>query len=334
MTRSTITDIAKEMGISPSTVSRALSGSPRVKESTRAAIEKKAREVKYERNVMASNLRKGIVRTVGIIVPIINRQFFSSVISSAESVLGAAGYSVIICQTHEKQEDEIKVLKTMRANQVAGVLMSHSIESKDSRHILENISERMILVQFDRVFMDLEGTKVVNDGVSGGYQATKKLIENGYKKVGTLAGYLECECYASRNKGYLKALKEAGIQKDEGIIFKNSILRETGFQSAKEAIGKGCDALYCTGDFSALGAVDAAKEAGLRIPEDFGIIGTANENFTELMAPSLSSLEQNPREMGKQAAEAFLKRMKGEKTEEVITIPMQLIARRSSSKNG
>ena len=108
MLKATITDIAREMGITPSTVSRALSGSPRVKEATRKAVEQKAREMGYERNVMASNLRKGVAQTVGIIVPRINRQFFSNVISSIEAALGTAGYSVIICQTREKLENEIK----------------------------------------------------------------------------------------------------------------------------------------------------------------------------------------------------------------------------------
>ena len=141
MIKPTITDIANEMGITPSTVSRALAGSPRVKESTREAIERKAKEMGYERNVMASNLRKGVAKTVGIIVPRINRQFFSNVISSAESILEEAGYTVIICQSHETLEDEIKALKTMRANQVAGVLISHSIQSVNGDHILENIHD-------------------------------------------------------------------------------------------------------------------------------------------------------------------------------------------------
>src|SRR5574344_1448134 len=124
MQKATITNIAEALGITPSTVSRALSGSPRVKEDTRLAIEKKAAEMGYERNIVASNLRKGVANLVGIIVPRINRQFFSNVISGAEAVLGEEGYNVIICQTHEKIEDEIKALKTLKSNQVAGFFCS------------------------------------------------------------------------------------------------------------------------------------------------------------------------------------------------------------------
>lgn len=332
MIKPTITDIANEMGITPSTVSRALTGSPRVKESTREAIIRKAEEMGYERNVMASNLRRGFAKTVGIIVPRINRQFFSNVISSAESVLGEAGYTVIICQSHETLEDEVKALKTMRANQVAGVMISHSIQSVNGDHMLENIPEDVELVQFDRVFSSLPGIKVVNDGVKGSYEATRSLIENGYKKIGTLAGYLGAELFADRKKGYVKALEEAGMDIDEDIIFEDSILRETGYRSALKAIERGCDALYCAGDFSALGAFDAVREAGLEVPGQFGIIGTANEHFTGLMSPRMSSLEQRPDKMGAEAALAFLEAVEGKKEDRTIEIPMELIIRQSSSR--
>ncbi len=333
MIKPTITDIANAMGITPSTVSRALTGSPRVKDSTRIAIEEKAREMGYERNVMASNLRKGVAKTVGIIVPRINRQFFSNIISSAESVLGEAGYTVIICQTHETLADEIKALKTMRANQVAGILISHSIESKNGDHILENIPEGVELVQFDRVFSDLPGIKVVNDDVKGAYEATKSLIRNGYKRIGTLGGYLGAELFRDRMDGYLKALQEEGSEIDESLIFEDSILRKTGYKSAKAAVERGCDALYCAGDFSALGAFDAVREAGLEVPRDFGIIGTANENFTSLMSPTLSSLEQKPHLMGSEAALAFLEAIEGKQEDSTIVIPMELILRESSQRN-
>ena len=128
----TITQIAAALGITPSTVSRALSGSPRVKEETRLAIEQKAAELGYERNIMASNLRKGRSDIVGVVVPRIHREFFSNVIGGAESLLNEAGYSVLICQTHERFDDEVKALRTLRNNRVAGVLLSHAIGSSDS----------------------------------------------------------------------------------------------------------------------------------------------------------------------------------------------------------
>src|SRR5574344_2631828 len=115
---------------------------------------------------------------------------------------------------------------------------------------------------------------------------------------------------------------DSGINVDKTIIYYNTILRETGYESGKTALAAGCDALYSAGDFSALGAIDALKEKGIKVPEEFGIVGTANENFTELMSPSVSSLDLNPYEMGRRAAQSFLVLSKTDLTIDVVTVPM------------
>ena len=324
----TISDIAAALGVTPSTVSRALSGSPRVKEETRIAVERMAAEMGYERNIVASNLRKGRSDIVGIIVPRIHREFFSNCIGGAESILEAAGYSVLICQTHERFDAEVKALRTLRNNRVAGVLMSHAIGSENGKHIREALGERIPLVQFDRVFSDLPGAKVVNDNYEGAYTATRHLIEQGYRRIGTLAGYMNSEAYAARLEGYRQALLDGHRKPDGSIVFCDTILRETGFEAGLKAIEAGCDALYSAGDFSALGAIEAARAKGLRIPEDFGIVGTANETFTSLMTPAMSSLALNPFEMGRQAAQAFLSGEEG-----TVVVPMELKVRESSCRN-
>ena len=323
----TISDIAAALGVTPSTVSRALSGSPRVKEETRLAVERMAAEMGYERNVVASNLRKGKSDIVGVIVPRIHREFFSNVIGGAESILNAAGYNVLICQTHEEFDAEVKALRTLRNNQVAGVLLSHAIGAMDGNHVLETLGERIPLVQFDRVFSDLPGAKVVSDNFRGAYEATKHLVSQGYRRIGTLAGYMNSEAYAARLDGYRQALKDSGMPLDERIVFYDNIVRETGFEGGLKALEAGCDALYCAGDFCALGAIEAVRSKGLRIPEDFGVVGTANESFTALMTPSMSSLALNPFEMGRQAARAFLSREEG-----TIVVPTELKVRGSSSR--
>ncbi len=324
----TITDIANALGVTPSTVSRALAGSPRVKEDTRLAVEKKAAEMGYERNVVASNLRKGRSNMVGIVVPRIHREFFSNVIGGAESVLNQAGYNVIICQTMESRESEIKALKALRNYRVAAVFLSHAIECRSSSHVREIIGNDLPLVQFDRVFPDLPGAKVVGANCEGAFTATKHLIGEGYKRIGTIAGYMNSQAYVERLAGYRLALESADITFDSTIVFEEAIVRETGYEACKKAIEAGCDALYCAGAFSALGAIDALKEKGLRIPEDFGIVGTANESFTSLMTPSMSTLGQHPFEMGQAAARAFLE---GRSNTEVI--PMELHIRQSSKRN-
>ena len=324
----TISDIAAALGVTPSTVSRALSGSPRVKEETRLAVEQMAAEMGYERNIVASNLRRGRSDIVGIIVPRIHREFFSNCIGGAESILEAAGYSVLICQTHERFDAEVKALRTLRNNQVAGVLMSHAIGAENGNHVREALGERIPLVQFDRVFSELPGAKVVNDNFEGAYAATRHLIAQGYRRIGTLAGYMNSEAYAARLEGYRQALLDSGRKLDESIVFYDTILRETGFEAGLKAIGAGCDALYSAGDFSALGAIEAARSRGRRIPKDFGIVGTADETFTSLMFPSMSSLALNPFEIGRQAAQAFVAGEEG-----TVVVPMELKVRESSTRN-
>lgn len=322
----TITDIANALGITPSTVSRALAGNPRVKEETRIAVEKMAKLLGYERNVVASNLRKGQSHIVGIVVPRINREFFSNVIGGAERVLNQAGYNTLICQTLESIEAEIKALRTLKNYRVAGVLLSHAIDALNGKHVKE-ILEDTPLVQFDRVFPDLPGAKVVGANCEGAFQATMHLIQTGYKRIGTIAGYMTSQAYVERLAGYRLALESAGIPFDQSIVYENAIVRETGYEAGLKAIEAGCDALYSAGAFSALGATDALKEKGLHIPEDFGIVATSNEGFTSLMSPTLSTLNQHPFEMGETAARAFL-----EGSRETQVIPMELIVRQSSKK--
>ena len=169
----TITDIAHAMGYTPSTVSRALAGSIRVKPETREAIVRKAYEMGYERNALAANLRKGHSDTTGIIVPNINREFFSNAIGGLEITLNGAGLNAMIFQTHERYDMEVKALETLKEHRVAGIFISKALESRDGSHISRIIGNSIPVVQFDRVFSDLNGPKVVNDNFHGAYMATR-----------------------------------------------------------------------------------------------------------------------------------------------------------------
>ena len=232
----TITDIAASLGVTPSTVSRALAGSSRVKESTRLAVEKRAAEMGYERNVVASNLRKGRSNMVGIVVPRIHREFFSNVIGGAESVLNQAGYNVIICQTMESLDAEIMALKALRNYRVAAVFLSHAIECKNGSHVREVLGNDLPLVQFDRVFPDLPGAKIVGANCEGAFTATKHLISQGYKRIGTIAGFMTSQAFVERLAGYRLALESAGMNFDPSIVFEDSIVRETGYEACKKAL--------------------------------------------------------------------------------------------------
>ncbi len=323
----TITDIAVALGVTPSTVSRALSGNPRVREKTRLAVLRKAEEMGYERNILASNLRKGRSNIVGMVLPRIHSEFYSNVTGGVESVLGQAGYGVMICQTLGSREAETKAVRNLRDNRVAGIIISHAIEDDGPEHLLDIIGDTPI-VQFDRVFDAIPGAKIKCANFEGAYIATKHLIEAGYRRIGAVAGFMTSEAYALRLEGYKKALIDAALPYDESIVYLDSVVRETGYEAGIKALEAGCDALYSSGAFSALGAIEALKGKGVKIPEEFGIVGTSNEEFTALMTPSMSTLSQHPFEMGEEAARAFL-----QGREDTRVIPMELIIRQSSNRN-
>jgi LacI family transcriptional regulator len=336
MRRATIIDIANALGVTPSTVSRALAGNPRVKEGTRQKVHEKAMELGYQQNVVASSLRKGRSDTIGMLVPRINRNFFSHVISAVEEVLNPAGYNLLICQSNERVSKEKQAIQVLFKNRVAGIIMSHSIETVDFEHILQVTEAKVPVVQFDRVNSIVPGPRVVNDNFTGAYMAVKHLIKSGYTKIAHVTGSLSVNVYQERFKGYQYALNEANIPFDANIVIEDAITRETGFDQAIRLLDStNVDAFFCAGDFSATGVIQAILDKGLKVPEDIGVVGFANEPFAELMSPKLTTVEQNAYDMGLRAANALMKIISenngGDNVEEVV--PVRLLVRESSVKS-
>lgn len=334
MSKPTISDIAKALNITPSTVSRALAGNPRVSDQTRALVVKKAEELGYERNILASSLRKGSTDTVGLVVPRINRLFFSNVISGAEAILNPAGFNLIISQSHERRDDEKRAVQTLMRNQVAGIIISHSLETTDAAAFAQMFDGSDItLVQFDRTFPGIGDIEITNDNYTGAYNATKHLIEKGYKRIGHLGGDQSSNVYKERRKGFEDAMHEAGMEIEENLMFEESITRDKGFYNAAKALERGCDALYCAGDYAALGVIEYARVKGVAIPDQLGVVGTANETFADVVTPSLTTIEQNAFEMGSKAAQAFLDIKQGrELPDRKMSIAMKLMIRDSSMR--
>lgn len=333
MKKITINDIAKALNVTPSTVSRALAGNTRVSQKTRDLVNAKAREMGYQPNVIAASLRKGKSDTIGMIVPRINRHFFSNVISGVEEILNPAGYNLVICQSGENAAKEEQAIKTLLRNQVGGVIMSLSVQTKDFAHLKDVVARKIPLVQFDRISTDIGGPKIINDNYTGAYLATKHLLKSGYKRVAHFAGERSLKAYEERYQGYLKAVQEVNGALDEGLVYNNVITRAAGLEMIKKVINEGvADALFCAGDYSALGVLEGLRELGVKVPEEFGVVGFANEPFSELMYPALSSVEQNGFEIGNRAASAMIKCIEeGWHSDETI-VPVRLIVRQSSKR--
>ena len=331
----TIHDIAQKLNISASTVSRALKDNPLISETTREKIKKAAIEMGYRPNVMAANLRTRRTNTIGVIVPLINRHFFSSVISGIEDVAYKQGFAVTISQSNDNQEKESTIAHTLFSNRVDGLILSIGMATQSYDH-LKLFSERNIpLVFFDRIVEEIPAHKIVIDDFGGAYRATQHLIEQGRKKVAHIGGPLNLQIYAKREAGYRQAISDAGLQINEDLILHNSLTREDGLNAIKRILQtkERPDAIFCANDTTALSAIIHLKEKGIKIPEDIAIVGFSNEPFSELVTPSISTIKQPGFEMGQKAAELLIKQIGSKvkpKNYQTIMMETELIVRNSS----
>lgn len=332
MKKVTINDIAQKLGTTPSTVSRALADNKRVSLKTRELVKKVAMEMGYQPNLVAASLRKGTSDLVGMIVPRINRHFFSNVISGVEEVLNPKGYSLLIMQSHEQLKAEVKAVDSLMRNRVAGIIASLSVQTDKVDHFKRVVNAHVPLVQFDRVSKDLEGARVINDNYSGAYQATKQLIEAGYTRIAHFAGSQILHAYRERKRGYEDAMLEVYGKVDQALIHLDVITREAGYETLSLLVNEGVDAVFCAGDYAAFGVFERLKSLGLNGKGVFGVAGFGNEPFAEMVHPTLSSVEQRGREMGRIAARQMIAAINGEAHTIEIVVPVEYINRESSTK--
>lgn len=333
----TIKDIARELGISPSTVSRALKDHFEISEETKKAVRKVAEELNYQPNSLALSLRYSKSNTIGVIVPEIVHFFFSTVISGIEDIAQAKGYNVIITQSNESVAREMMNIQTLFNNRVDGVVVSLSRESFDYSHFEVIMKKGLPIVFFDRVPETLETSQVTVDDFLGGYQATKHLLDQGYKKIMHLAGPENLKITNQRLGGFRKAHEEAGVEIDETLVVFNQASDESDAYAATQKIlkDKNPDGLFASNDLAAMGAIKAAQHLGRRVPEDFGVVGFSNWQFTALTNPSISTIEQPGFEMGQHAAELLIKQIDSDNGVplEKMKLETHLIARDSSKRS-
>jgi len=262
----TIHDIAKKLNLSASTVSRSLQDNPVISVATRTLVQRTAEEMGYRPNIQAANLRTRRTNTIGVIVPLINRHFFSSVISGIEEIAYSQGFTVTISQSNDKLEKECKIAHTLFANRVDGVILSIGMETNIFDH-LKLFSERNIpMVFFDRIVEEIDAHKIVVDDFGGGFRATQHLISQGAKTIAHIGGPLHLKIYENRQKGYCDALKEAGLKVNEKLIVNNNLKREDGTMAIAKLIQNVIkpDAVFCANDTVALSVIIYLKENGIK----------------------------------------------------------------------
>lgn len=335
----TIYDISKKLNVSVATVSRALNDHPRISYATKDLVKKTAKEMNYKQNNLAKALKSGETKNVGIIVPYINTNFFSSVIRGIEEELSPHGYHVIICQSHEDVNIEKRHLNTLLNAQVDGIFMSVSKTTVDTDHIQSILdTTNTPIIFFDRK-RDIGGISTVTiDDYRGGYMATEHLINEGYKNICHFSGDLNLEIYQNRLNGYKQALVNHQLPvKEENIISTGSSI-DAGIEAIKTLWAQKSvpDAIFSSSDFAALGACQELKKRRIKIPEEVAVIGFSNEPFTQFMELAMSSVDQTPVTMGKMAGQVFIESVKehgsGVSIEKKVVLAPQLCVRKSSKR--
>ncbi len=333
--RPTIYDIAAQLNIAPSSVSKALNDSPSVSEKVKKLVRQKADELNYRHNSQAASLRRGKSRIIGVVVPKINSSFFSTAISGMEEICTLHKHQLIICQTEESFAKEKQAIDTLITNNVDCIMISHSMDTKDTDHLREAIKHNIPLIQFDRVSSDIVSHQVINDNKTATYRATKRLIAQGYDRVAFFGGLFSMQVYNERKAGYLQAVQETGMMIPYDYVVETVLSQESGFKTAKRLLDSSVppNAFLASSDYSALGALQAVTQHGLRVPDDVGIIGFSNEPFSEMIAPKLTTVDQDSRRMGIEAATIYFDSLQepGLSTEpQYKVVPCSLIERETT----
>tara|TARA_B100000809_G_scaffold43630_2_gene37909 strand:+ start:48051 stop:49067 length:1017 start_codon:yes stop_codon:yes gene_type:complete len=333
--KTTIHDISKALNIDSSTVSRALNNSPRVSKKTREKISKKANQLGYQRNSLASNLRTNKTNTIGVIVPLISRNFFSSVIAGIEETAYEAGYNIVICQSLDSLEREVKLMGTLLANRVDGVLISISMETTNYDHLKAYLNHGGPIVFFDRPCGLSNCSNVSIDDYKASFEATEYLISKGRKHIAHFSGPQEIELYRNRKNGYKDALKKHRLEMNEDYCIESSLSEEDGIDSAKKIISlQHIDGIFSANDTSAISAIQYLKNNGVNIPKDIAVIGFNNDPISAVIDPSLTTVNQPDFEMGKISADLLLEQIQEKNTStknKSILLSSELIVRNSTT---
>jgi LacI family transcriptional regulator, galactose operon repressor len=301
----TIKDLAKELNISPSTISRALKDHPDISPETKRVVKALAEKLNYRPNLLAQGLRKSKTNTIGVIIPEFIHFFFSTIVSGIENIAYSKGYNVILCQSAETYEREVTDTRALWNSRVDGMLISISKETTEYGHFQELLDEGLPMVFFDRVTKDLDASQVIVDDYLGAFNAIEHLISKGCKKIVHLAGPRNLEISKNRLNGYKHCLEKYNIAFDEALVVR---CPEGTYEESKRFTNillnniDGIDGVFGCNDMAALGAILAVKEKGIKIPDEIKIIGFSDWQLSNLIEPRLSTVSQAGFEMGQTAA--------------------------------
>lgn len=307
----TIKDIAKALGISTSTVSRALRDSHEISAETKLLVMECAEKLNYRPNPIALSLKEKRSRSIGVVVCEIANNFFSQIINGIESIAYDRGYNVIISQSHESFDREVLDLQYLVSRSVDGLLISLSTETSDLSYLRLLHEKGLPIVFFDRTTADIHTHKVMIDNFRGAYEATEHLLHNGYRRIAAIAGSEYLSTTAERLNGYSEALNSRNIPAQPHYI-QHCFYGGMVFPEVEEAVNKLMalkekpDAIFTTSDKLTTGCLKTLKRRGLQIPHDVALVGFSNSDIAELVDPPLTVIRQPAEAMGRAAIELLL----------------------------
>lgn len=311
----TMKDIARELGVSVATVSRALNNSPNISKNRREEIQQYARERNFSPNILAGNLRLSKVKpikVIGVIVPEIVHFFFSTVVSGIEEEASQRGYRIIVAQSRENFEREVQICEDFVFNRLCGIIVSQAKETHNYDHFKKIQDMDIPLVFFDRICTGINASLVVIDDYHGAFTATSHLIKTGCKRIAFCGGPMNLEIVKNRLNGYKDALLQHGLKVDKDLIIDcDNHSQATAIIPQMMSMKNPPDAFFSINDDTAVGVCHTVKRLGYRVPEDISICGFTNGEKAQDCEPMLTTIDQQGYEIGRQAADILIKKVEG-----------------------
>ncbi len=333
----TLKQIAKELDVSISTVSKSLRNSPEISEDTRQKVQAFAKLYNYKPNNIALSLKNKKTKTIGIIIPEIVHHFFATVISGIEQVANENGYSVIVCLSDESFDKEVINMEMLANGSIDGFVMSLSKETqlkKDFHHIVEVINQGMPVVMFDRVTNDVLCDKVIIDDQLAAYEAVDYLIKGDFKKIALVTTVDYVSVGKLRTDGYTNAMFDHDIKVDENLIVKIEDIENCASKIEALLKEQKPDAIFAVNELFAVTSIKLATKMGIKVPEELSVIGFTDGIISQYSTPSITTVSQNGIKMGGRAAQLLIDRLEMEEENEQYTtelIETHLVERESTA---
>ena len=332
--RTSLKDLARELGVSIATVSRALRSSPEIGVEMQEKVKALAKRLNYRPNPFAQSLRKEAPRMIGVVVPNLVTHYYAAVLDGIEEEARKAGYSVISANTHEQSEAEVKAIDNFISLHVEGIIACLSQNTTDYRHF-EEISEMGIpLVFFGRTCLPEKFSCVTANGDIAAQEATQHLIETGSRRIAFIGGPNHLDMVKRRKHGYLEALMENRIPIDRSLVICEKIDYQWALEVTMQLLQREDrpDAILAFNDIITFAAFTAIKQTGLHIPEDVALIGFTDDMHAGYVTPKMSAIVDQSSEMGSEACRLLLKNINGDRKIYKKIVPQKLIIRETSAK--